>query len=184
MPEDGNYLGFHRFGKRVVFEYEIGKTRIQDEPWATKNTFFRRIDLLNQSEKITLPCKLTDEAIKVSFIETNGIEDIRWENGEIIAEGIQKKAYFIVRISKESAHSDEAHAIAHLKSERKLQKRWNEILKVPGKLGKPAGTSRYAIDTLTVPYDNPYKTVMQLTSPLSFLMEMHWWRLYPEIFGW
>ena len=168
MPEDGNYLGFHRFGKRVVFEYEIGKTRFQDEPWATKNTFFRRIDLLNQSEKITLPCKLTDEAIKVSFIETNGIEDIRWENGEIIAEGIQKKAYFIVRISKESAHSDEAHAIAHLKSERKLQKRWNEILKVPGKLGKPAGTSRYAIDTLTVPYDNPYKTVMQLTS-LAFL---------------
>ena len=168
MPEDGNYLGFHRFGKRVVFEYEIGKTRIQDEPWATKNTFFRRIDLLNQSEKITLPCKLTDEAIKVSFIETKGIEDIRWENGEIIAEGIQKKAYFIVRISKESVHSDEAHAIAHLKSERKLQKRWNEILKVPGKLGKPAGTSRYAIDTLTVPYDNPYKTVMQLTS-LAFL---------------
>ena len=168
MPEDGNYLGFHRFGKRVVFEYEIGKTRIQDEPWATKNTFFRRIDLLNQSEKITLPCKLTDEAIKVSFIETNGIEDIRWENGEIIAEGIQKKAYFIVRISKESVHSDEANAIAHLKSERKLKKRWNEILKVPGKLGKPAGTSRYAIDTLTVPYDNPYKTVMQLTS-LAFL---------------
>ena len=68
MPEDGNYLGFHRFGKRVVFEYEIGRIRIQDEPWGTKNTFFRRIDLLNQSEKITLPCKLTDEAIKVSFI--------------------------------------------------------------------------------------------------------------------
>lgn len=168
MPENGNYLGFHRFGKRVVFEYEIGKTLIQDEPWATKNSFFRRIDLLNQTEKIPLPCKLTDEAIKVSFIETKGIEDIRWENGEIIAEGIQKKAYFVVRISKESAHADESHAIAHLKSERKLKKRWNEILKVPGKLGKPAGTSRYAIDTLTVPYDNPYKTVMQLTS-LAFL---------------
>ena len=68
MPEDGNYLGFHRFGKRVVFEYEIGRIRIQDEPWGTKNTFFRRIDLLNQSENITLLCKLTDEAIKVSFI--------------------------------------------------------------------------------------------------------------------
>lgn len=168
MPEGGNYLGFNRFGKRVVFTYEIGKTRIQDEPWATKNSFFRRIDLLNQSEKITLPCKLTDEAIKVSFIETNGIEDIRWENGEIIAEGIQKKANFIVRISKESAHSDEAHAIVHLKSERRIEKRWKEVLKMPGKLGKPAGTSRYAIDILTVPYDNPYKTVMQLTS-LAFL---------------
>mgnify|MGYP001364745988 len=32
MPKGGEYQGLHRFGKRVVFEYQIGDTKIQDEP--------------------------------------------------------------------------------------------------------------------------------------------------------
>ena len=168
MPEGGNYLGFHRFGKRIVFEYGIGKTRIQDEPWGTENSFLRRIDFLNSVETITLPCRVMDESLELTFVEQNGIKNIRWTKDKIIAEGIQKNASFIMRISKKPDQPDESSAIAHLKKERILQKRWQDILDVPGKLGKPAGTSRYAIDTLTVPYKNPYKTVMQLTS-LAFL---------------
>ena len=51
MPKDSEYLGLRRFGKRVVFEYRIGQTRIQDEPWASQNTFFRRIDFSTITRK-------------------------------------------------------------------------------------------------------------------------------------
>ena len=54
MPNGGEYLGLRRFGKRVVFEYRIGSTRILDEPWSSTNSFFRRIDFLNPSAKVSL----------------------------------------------------------------------------------------------------------------------------------
>ena len=168
MPSGGEYLGLHRFGKRVVFEYRIGSAQIQDEPWASRNSFFRRLDFLNQSDKATIPCRIANETLTVSFIKSKGINSIQWNNGEIIAKGIQKNASVIVRISKQIDDQDSSSIIAHLTGERKIQRRWNEVLKVPGKLGKPKSGSSYAVDTLSVPYDNPYKTVMQLTS-MAFL---------------
>ena len=168
LPNGGEYLGLRRFGRRVVFEYQIGSIQIQDEPWASKNSFFRRIDFLNQSDKATIPCRVADESFSVSFIENQGIKSIRWENGEVIAQDIQRNASVIIRISRYAEDPDTASVIAHLENDRKIQKRWNEILKIPGKLGKTKSGSSYAVDTLTVPYDNPYKTVMQLTS-IAFL---------------
>ena len=80
---------------------------------------------------------------------------------------VQSGASIIVRISKEKEPNNESAILAHLKAKRKYEKRWKEVIKAPGKLGKPNGSS-YVVDTLTVPYDNPYKTVMQLTS-MAFL---------------
>ena len=168
MPKDSEYLGLRRFGKRVVFEYRIGQTRIQDEPWASQNSFFRRIDFLNNHKKVILPCRVLDDTLKITFAEQKGIKNVRWSEGEIIAEGIEKNANLIVRISREPADKDLSVAISYLQSERKIQKRWKEVLEVPGKLGKPKNGSAYAVDTITVPYDNPYKTVMQLTSMAFF----------------
>ena len=168
MPQDSEYLGLRRFGKRVVFEYRIAQTRIQDEPWSSQNSFFRRIDFLDNTEKVILPCQVVDGAFKITFAEQKGIKNLRWSEGEIIAEGVEKNANFIVRISKDPTVKDVSVAITHLQSERKIQKRWKEVLEVPGKRGKPKNGSAYAVDTLTIPYDNPYKTVMQLTS-MAFL---------------
>ena len=83
-PKEGEYLGLHRFGKRVVFEYQIGDTKIQDEPWAGENSFYRRIDFLNPVTKLSLPCKVMDGAIKVEVVESNGIEKAEWKQGELI----------------------------------------------------------------------------------------------------
>ena len=167
MPKGGEYLGLHRFGKRVVFEYQIGDTKIQDEPWAGENSFYRRIDLLNPVTKLSLPCKVMDEAIKVEVVESNGIEKAEWKQGELIFQNASTGAWLIIRISKEKKPVEENSVLAHLKSERKIVKRWNKTLKVPGKLGNSNG-SNYVVDTLNVPYNNPYKTVMQLTS-MAFL---------------
>jgi len=167
MPKGGEYLGLHRFGKRVVFEYQIGDTKIQDEPWAGENSFYRRIDLLNPVTKLSLPCKVMDGAIKVEVVESNGIEKAEWKQGELIFQNASSGASLIIRISKEKKPVEENSVLAHLKSERKIVKRWNKTLKVPGKLGNSNG-SNYVVDTLNVPYNNPYKTVMQLTS-MAFL---------------
>ena len=55
-----------------------------------------------------------------------------------------------------------------LLAERKPTRRWSETLKSPGTLGNPRKDSAYITDTLKVPFDNPYKTIMQLTS-IGFL---------------
>ena len=167
MPEGGEYLGLRRFGKRVVFEYKIGNTKILDEPWAGKNAFYRRIDLHNSAEKTAIPCQVSDAALKVKVIESKGIQKARWEKGEIVVNKATANAYFIVRISKEPKPDDEKVVLAQLNAERKKEKRWKEVLKAPGKLGK-LNSSQYVVDTLSVPYENPYKTVMQLTS-MAFL---------------
>ena len=167
MPKGGEYLGLHRFGKRVVFEYQIGDTKIQDEPWAGKNSFYRRIDFLNPVTKLSLPCKVMDGAIKVEVAESNGIGKAEWKQGELIFQNASTGAWLILRISKDKKPEEENSVLAHLKSERKIEKRWNKTLKVPGKLGNSNGSS-YVVDTLSVPYENPYKTVMQLTS-MAFL---------------
>ena len=74
----------------------------------------------------------------------------------------------MIRISRDDEDKEIASVIAHLKNDRKIKKRWNDVLHVPGKLGKPKNGSAYAVDTLNVPYNNPYNTVMQLTS-MAFL---------------
>ena len=167
MPKRGEYLGLHRFGKRVVFEYKIGNTKIMDEPWAGNNAFYRRIDLHNSAEKTSIPCRVLDAALQVKIIESKGIQKAGWEKGEIVINKATANAYLIVRISKEQKPDDEKAVLDHLNAERKKEKRWKEVLKVPGKLGK-LNSSHYVVDTLSVPYENPYKTVMQLTS-MAFL---------------
>ena len=87
MPKDSEYLGLHRFGKRVVFEYRIAQTRVQDEPWSSQNSFFRRIDFLDDAKKISLPCRVVDGAFKVKFEERKGIKNVRWTEERLSPKG-------------------------------------------------------------------------------------------------
>ena len=167
MPSEGEYLGLRRFGKRVVFEYRIGGVKIQDEPWASENAFYRRIDITNPVEKLSISCRITNPELKVKIIEVKGVGHSEWKDEQLIMNDVQSGASIIVRISKQKEPDNEGAVLAHLKAKRKYEKRWKEVIKAPGKLGKPNDSS-YVVDTLTVPYNNPYKTVMQLTS-MAFL---------------
>ena len=168
MPEAGEYLGLRRFGKRVVFEYRIGSVGIEDEAWGTKDALYRRIDLKDAGESLALPCRVMDDELKVQVVESKGVASARWSEGELEIQGFKKDAQLIVRVSKEKKPAGEKAVLAHLKAERKIEKRWKEVLKVPGELGKAKPGANYVVDTLKVPYDNPYKTVMQLSS-MDFL---------------
>ena len=167
MPDEGEYLGLRRYGKRVVFEYRIGQTKVEDEPWGTPDAFYRRIDFKNPCSELSLPCRVLDETLKVNIIQSKGVKSAAWEKGEIKIKGVEKDGFILVRVSKNKNPDKQAGVLAHFNSKRQFTKRWKEILMVPGKLGK-TNNSNYVVDTLTVPYENPYSTVMQLTS-MAFL---------------
>jgi hypothetical protein len=166
MPEGGEYLGLRRYGKRVVFEYRLGETRITDEPWASKDAFYRRIDLQEARGKISLPCPI-EEPYKLTTDRADGVT-ATWEKGTITLASTQANATVILRISKTENPSGDRDAHTHLLAERKIEKRWSEVIQSTGSLGQSKQNENYVIDTLHVPYDNPYKTVMQLTS-MAFL---------------
>ena len=136
MPKAGEYLGLRRFGKRVVFEYRIGSVGIEDEAWGTKDALYRRIDLKDAGESLALPCRVMDDELKVQVVESKGVASARWSEGELEIQEIKKDAQLIVRVSKEKKPAGEKAVLAHLKAERKIEKRWKEVLKVPGELGK------------------------------------------------
>lgn len=168
MPSGGEYLGLRRYGKRTVFEYRIATIKIEDEPWGTKEAFYRRIDIRQATERLSLPYKVIDANLKMNIVMSQGVDKAYWNKGELIFENAKVDARIIIRISKSNKPSGESGVLAHLNSERKIQKRWHTQLKVPGSLGHIKEGENYAIDTLHIPYDNPFKTVMQLTS-IGFL---------------
>lgn len=162
MPEGGKYLGFHRYGKRIVFKYAIGETTITDEPWGTSDAFYRRLDLKQAVSKIEIPFP-SAAGLKVVIVSKRGIREATYKDGSLTIEKAKANSVLTIRVSKETKPADEAKALKHLAGKRKPERRWSEILKVPGTLGKPRNDSAYVVDTLNVPYDNPYNTVMQLT---------------------
>ena len=166
MPTNGEYLGLRRFGKRVVFSYKINNCTISDEPWGTADAFYRRIDIVGTSPELSLPCP-TQAPYTVKILQNSGVQ-AKWESGYVKIPKIEGNAQIILRISKEKKPAMEDRAIAHLEAARKIQKRWSDTIASPGLLGQANKDNAYIIDTLPVPYDNPYKTVMQLTS-LAFL---------------
>ena len=161
-PSGGEYIGLRRYGNRVVFEYQIGQTKISDEPWASKSGFYRRIDFSGLSGKLELPCPIGN-GYQATVVQAATETNAEWKDGKLSLSGQSQQGSLILKISAKGNSSPDPEVIAHLNSPRKISKRWNEVLNMPGKLGGPKVGANYVIDTLSVPYDNPYKTVMQLT---------------------
>lgn len=167
MPAGGVYHGFHRYGKRVVFGYSIKDIPMTDEPWASSDSFFRRIDFKKATHSIQFPCPV-GKGFEIQFPIKHGIDHATWNDDQVHLTNIKEGAYVIISISKEPQTQAARHVLAHLKAPRKLARRWPEKLSVPGTLGHQPTGSAYIVDTLNVPYDNPYHTVMQI-SGIDFL---------------
>ncbi len=168
-PKDSEYLGYRRYGKRVVFQYVAGRTRINDEPWANGEAFYRHLDFQSDAEQLALPMLGGGDFLcEVISSQQVAAAKIDGKSGDLVLTGVKKGAKVVVRLSKKGAGYDDKKALAHFAGERKYEKRWNETLKVPGKLGEAPKNSAYAVDTITVPHDNPWKVVMQL-SGIGFL---------------
>lgn len=162
MPEGGKYLGYYRYGKRTVFRYQLGDTKILDEPWALAGTFFRRVDV-SPTGHLDLPL---EEGLLPEIVSAKNVE-AAISNNILSLKNARKGASVIIRQFHQAPKSaSPAAAISHLNTERKASRRWAEKITMPGTLGD--SSKPYTVDTLTVPYDNPYRVVMQL-SGLAFL---------------
>ncbi len=167
MPEGGLYHGYHRYGKRVVFDYSINDINITDEPWAKKDVFYRRIDIKEPVNQLSIPIPL-HQNFRIHLVDKRNIETVSITDEELRLSDVNPGAALIVRVSKDADSMFDEAAKAYLNTERKFERRWTETLEMPGALGTSRIDSAYVVDTLNVPYDNPYHTVMQLTS-IGFL---------------
>lgn len=149
MPQASRYLGFRRFGKRIVFEYTIGDVAITDEPWATSDAFYRRIDLKPSSSQIRVPFPIGDDLEGIVVSKRNVTRAVI-EDGSILLDGVNAGASVIVRASKVSEPREELSAVRHLRSARRPERRWPESLKMPGTLGTPRNDSAYALSLIHI----------------------------------
>ncbi len=169
MVKGGKYLGFRRYGKRVVFHYKIGEVDIEDEPWAAADVFLRRVDIKGEAKRLELPLPLEGDFKATVAVQKNiGGLKIDAAAKSLVLEDVQKGARVILQISKRGNSKAGELAISQLEAARKVERRWKETFSVPGSVGEAVPGSAYAVDTLNVPYDNPYKVVMQL-SGVAFL---------------
>ncbi len=152
MPAGGVYLGFHRFGKRVVFADEIQGTAIEEEPWAADGVFFRRIDVKSAADRIELAIPAD---LKSMIVAQQGIDSASINGGTLTLNGVKAGARIVIAHSRNEEVDNTETAMKHLKAERKLERRWSETLQVPGTLGKTRTDSAYLVDTLNVSHDNP-----------------------------
>lgn len=161
------YLGYRRYGKRVVFDYRVNGVRIKDEPWAAGAFFYRAIDFSDAAGQIELPV-LNGEGLSAGVVATNQVGEVKFANGVVSVSGVKAGGRIIIRIGASESRSNDALAVKHLMSERKYEKRWSQGLSVPGEMDEAPSGSAYAVDTFKVPFDNPWKVVMQLTG-IAFL---------------
>ncbi|MGJ8695277.1 MAG: DUF6797 domain-containing protein [Verrucomicrobiaceae bacterium] len=158
-PADATYLGFHRYGKRIVFKYQLGDVTLQDEPWAETNVFYRRLDL-SPTGHLDLPL---GNDLHTSIVSSQNVE-AALSNGILSLKSATAGASVIIaQVNKLGLDLSFDAGITHLTADRKPTRRWTETLKSPGTLGKPRPDSAYLVDTLTVPFNNPYQNVMQLS---------------------
>ncbi|MGC6564675.1 MAG: DUF6797 domain-containing protein, partial [Akkermansiaceae bacterium] len=159
MPKGGKYLGFHRYGKRIIFNYQIGEVTISDEPWASSGTFYRRFDL-SPTGHLDLPLgnDLNNRVVSSKNVEA------AIANGVLSLKSATEGASVIIAQNKEGASaSSDASVVEHFSAERTPSRRWQQAPTMKGEQGKAIAGSSYRVDTIPVPLSNPYNSVMQLT---------------------
>ncbi|MFT4549004.1 MAG: azurin [Verrucomicrobiales bacterium] len=179
--EEGVYHGHYRDGETVILSYQIGKTAILDAPRGfsfddDECQLIRQLTFPNGTSGLKLRLgtaptgegawwryEVVPEAVKITEDQDGGT----WLETGVIPKGggievalrfVENKERVVVLPSKGGRH-DLRKQIHGGKSN------FPDELKVSGTLGEPiSADSSYIVDTLSVPFDNPYKTVMQLTS--------------------
>lgn len=168
MPEDAVYLGYRRFGKRVVFQYKLGDTEVDDEPWSVGNSFYRQITFKNSASMVKIPISPGEEANVQKIASVDASSEFDQKSGTLKITDAKANAKITIRLSKESTGTFDEAALAHFSKEKKQSRRWPETITTAGSPGEPRGNSAYLVDTLTAPYENPWNVVMQL-SGIAFL---------------
>ena len=187
------WRGLHVNDARVVLDYIVGKTRVLESPWverAARITAFTRtyeisrggdsvltlsqargVELTNIAGVRVASAELRDERLRFAaledvaeFFEENGLLKLRFRpTNEVLRAKLfytTDSANDLASLVKQSAPAEDLTALA-----KPSAPRWKPLI-TKGQRG--FDSDGFAVDTLTLPYDNPWKALM-FVSGVDFL---------------
>jgi hypothetical protein len=138
------YKGYYLHGDRVTLRYEVGETDILDsvrlETKNAKNGLLRTIHMNSRKVPLRLKTPSGDVDVRIPLAETRDIDSVVFLNGE----------------------STNVDADDFKKLTQPGPPRWGKPLVT--KLVRGSDDGPFAIDTLTIPYDNPFKALFFCTA--------------------
>ena len=178
-----HYVGLHLSGKRVVLEYTVDGVRVLDSPWleqAGGTTVFTRSLEIGPTRNplrlvvasvpkagVTLTnnhARLGEDANELKITAIGPGVKLTNESGRLVAmipaAATPQTIGFVFTESSLPFHWGQRRLVALPELSEPGHARWLPELKTTGQRG--FDTDFLAVDTLTVPYDNPWKALMFL----------------------
>ncbi len=166
---EGTYLGLYRHGERVLFHYQIGQTEILDTPGLTPSGAFRRTLRFAKGNasggEIRLSAGFAGHVRLIGHAGFEGRIDTRGERHWLAVEkaepGAMASLIYVRDPEDDVGEAPQPPAFSEL-----IQggaPAWPQTVTTAGTLGEVIEGSAYITDTLTVPYENPFQSIMQLS---------------------
>ncbi|MFV2070223.1 MAG: DUF6797 domain-containing protein, partial [Pirellulales bacterium] len=168
-----HYQGLYSHGDRVVLSYTVNGVRIDESPWAVRKRqkFFlcRSFRIAPSQERLTLSC---GDADADSIIVANGGGHVAAAPENPAEIHIEPRAHSIEFLIAHCCQSTRATATSSGNTKvfdvppitditRPGPLRWPHVLQTKG--SRAHDDAAYVIDTITIPFDNPYKALMFLS---------------------
>jgi azurin len=185
--DDFQYFGNYRDAYHVTFHYRIGSADIFDQPGVLDSpagpVFRRTLNFASGAQDLLLRAATVPAESANTWLAT-----IQSKAGEIDQLQVDEMGAIWIPAPEENGprmvfslwHGDASNRQEALtaiegtpfpepmRARDQARPLWPERLHVPGTIGSAIGEAAYAVDTLNVPYDNPWNVVMQM-SGIGFL---------------
>lgn len=184
LPADwAKYRGLYLDGQSVILSYSVGKAGVLELDAFEQGAITRSFTLSGNGDALALlvhegTATLVDgiaveqDGEFANAIAVIGGGTLSAADGKVVLTMPAKTALAKVALWR-GAKADLAKFTAAVKTIAKPanltsrtkggKPRWNETVITAGELGKPKGNEAYVVDTLTIPYENPYKCYMRTT---------------------
>ncbi|MDA0811444.1 MAG: ThuA domain-containing protein [Verrucomicrobia bacterium] len=156
--QSNQYFGFYRNGERVIFSYRIGETMVLDSPSASKhNSFIRHVAFHRPaSGSLSLLDGLKPNDLHVS--SDGGKCDVALDKAGNPEIAFKEVTALRISFGKENSTADSTAEPVHLAAlTLGGDAQWPEKFDTAGELG--TGDGAFVIDTIKLPYKNPYKSL-------------------------
>ncbi|MDH3583809.1 MAG: hypothetical protein OER86_06305, partial [Phycisphaerae bacterium] len=184
LPRDwARYGGLYMHGNRVVLKYTVGSATVLEQPWAETaggRTIFTRTFEISGLKKASDVVIARDNRVKIEdgiargenvlaaiVGDTNRVNLALGDQNLLVARVSPGAAPFRVLFTDGAKDGLNDFKARVAKAEKPTQltpmtrgsaPRWPQKLKTAGKLG--TGDGAYVVDTITPPFDNPYKSIL------------------------
>jgi len=172
--ESIKFTGTFRSGLRTVFSYQIGSTVVLDHPWLENGSLVRMLEFETAADQTLrlFPATAKLEILHDAAIRVGGIT-LSWTitgdgskitplvEGGMVKLKLEKAEQLVLRFEFGGTAKPAAPTLVDLEqSIQDGEALWPDVLITEGRLGEDDGA--YVIDTLTVPYENPWKAPFYL----------------------